>query len=106
MMTAAERETALQRMDEAIGRFYGTAVNIGCHPFIEFAGVMTAYVKSCRRAHENGIDFNDCSRRTGMNLPIESVEIDYLAEKLACIFGDRIVVAEKAIPVGTPTNKG
>ena len=41
-----------------------------------------------------------------MNLPIESVEIDYLAEKLACIFGDRIAVEEQVIPVGTSTNKG
>ena len=105
-MTSAERETALQRMDEAIGRFYGTAVNIGCHPFVEFAGVMTAYVKSCRRAHENGVDFSDCSRHTGMTLPMESIEIDYLVEKLACIFGDRIVVAEQTTPVGTSTNKG
>ena len=52
MMNENEREAALQRMDRAISRFYSEAVQIGVHPFIEFAGVMTAYAKSCRRAHE------------------------------------------------------
>jgi hypothetical protein len=106
MMTAAERETALQRMDEAIGRFYGTAVNIGCHPFIEFAGVMTAYVKSCRRAHEDGVDFSECNRHSGQALPMESVELDYLSEKLGCIFGDRFLVVEQGTAANTPSNMG
>jgi hypothetical protein len=90
MMTKQDRELALQKMDETINRFYGAAVQIGNHPFIEFAGVMTAYVKSCRRAHEAGVDFTECNRHAGRQLPMEGFEVDYLTEKLDCIFGGRI----------------
>ncbi|MBK6616299.1 hypothetical protein [Ottowia sp.] len=90
MMDRDERELALRRMDEAISRFYTTAVNIGNHPFLEFAGVMTAYAKSCRRAHESDIDFTECSRHAGKELPMEGFEVAYLAEKLGCIFGGRV----------------
>ena len=90
MMTAAEREVALKGMEEAIATFYRNAVGVGNHPFIEFAGVMTAYVKSCRRAHEDGVDFTECNRHAGGELPMESFELTYLVEKLDCIFGGRI----------------
>lgn len=94
MMTAQERELALKRMDETVSRFYGSAVQIGNHPFIEFAGVMTAYVKTCRRAHEEGIDFTECNRHSGRPLPMESFEVRYLNEKLDCIFDGRIAAVE------------
>ena len=61
-------------------------MRISNHPFIEFAGVMTAYQKSCRRAHEAGIDFTECNRHGGAALPMEAFEVQYLAEKLDCIF--------------------
>jgi hypothetical protein len=96
MMTPIEREHAIQKMDEAVNRFYGTAINIGNHPFIEFAGVMTAYVKSCRRAHEQGVDFSECNGHSGYALPMESFEITYLNEKLDCIFGGRITATDTA----------
>ena len=90
MMNFSEREVALQRMDETIKRFYSSAVQIHCHPFIEFAGVMTAYLKSAQRAHESGIDFTECNRHSGNPLPMEGFEISYLNEKLDCIFDGRI----------------
>lgn len=89
-MDPAEREQALQAMATAIKSFYGAAVKVGNHPFIEFAGVMTAYQKSCERAHEEGIDFTECNQHAGRQLPMESYEVSYLAEKLNCIFGGRI----------------
>ena len=52
MLTPADRELALSRMEEACSRFYRDAISTGNHPFIEFTGVMQAYIKSCRRAHE------------------------------------------------------
>lgn len=88
-MTPAERDVALQRMDETIKRFYSAAVQIGNHPFIEFAGVMAAYLKSCQRAHEEGIDFTECNQHAGNPLPMEGFEINYLNEKLDCIFDGR-----------------
>ena len=93
-MTNLERQDALEKMDDAIAKFYRSAVGIGNHPFIEFAGVMTAYVKSCRRAHDAGIDFSECNRHAGSTLPIEAFEITYLAEKLDCIFDGRITAVE------------
>jgi hypothetical protein len=94
MMTAQERELALKKMDETVSRFYSSAVQIGNHPFIEFAGVMTAYVKTCRRAHEEGIDFTECNRHSGRPLPMESFEVTYLNEKLDCIFDGRLLAVE------------
>ena len=93
MMTAPEREVALQRMDETIRRFYSAATQIGNHPFIEFAGVMQAYLKTCQRAHDDGIDFTACNRHAGNPLPMEGFEITYLNEKLNCIFDGRISAA-------------
>lgn len=92
-MTPAEREIALTRMEEAIKRFYASAVQIGNHPFVEFAGVMTAYLKSCQRAHEAGIDFTGCNRHAGNPLPMELFEVLYLNEKLDCIFDGRITAS-------------
>jgi len=93
MMNAAERETAIAAMHGAVHRFYLDAIGIGHHPFIEFAGVMTAYVKSCERVHRYGVDFSQCNRHTGRPLPIADFELYYLAEKLGCIFDGRIRAA-------------
>ncbi len=100
MMTPDERELALKRMDETVNRFYGAAVQIGNHPFIEFAGIMTAYVKSCRRAHNVGVDFSNCNQHSGHELPMENFEVDYLAEKLDCIFGGRIKAMARQVEPG------
>jgi hypothetical protein len=94
MMDEAERVQALKRMSEAIRRFYGDAVQIGNHPFIEFAGVMTAYLNSCRAAHEAGIDFTECNVHGGKELPMEQFEVAYLSEKLGCIFTGRVTATE------------
>lgn len=98
MMDENEREAALQRMDRAISRFYSEAVQIGVHPFIEFAGVMAAYAKTCRRAHEAHIDFSECSRHSGRLLPVEDFELDYLNEKLECIFTGQVAMATQEQP--------
>ena len=95
-MLTDEREEALRRMNDAVTAFYRQAVHIGNHPFVEFAGVMTAYVKSCERAHAAGIDFTECNVHAGKQLPMEGVEVDYLVEKLNCVFGGRIVALETA----------
>ena len=66
MLTPADRELALSRMEEACSQ----------------------ELPPCAR----GIDFSDCNRHTGQQLPIESFELAYLAEKLDCIFDGRIEV--------------
>ena len=94
MMDPTERETAIAHMEKTVGAFYTAAQRIGNHPFLEFAGVMAAYVNSCRRAHADGIDFTECNVHSGSPLPIASFEIGYLNEKLNCIFGGRIVAMD------------
>ena len=89
-MNHAERELALERMDQTIRRFYSAALGIGNPPFVEFAGVMTAYLNSCRAAHQQGIDFSENNHHAGSRLPMHAFEADYLAEKIDCIFGGRI----------------
>lgn len=85
-----ERIQALAGMDQLVNAFYAHAQRLNVHPFLEFAGVMRAYVKSCERAHADGIDFSECNAHAGQELPMESFEVRYLNEKLNCIFGGRI----------------
>lgn len=94
MLTPAERVEALAGMDQLVNAFYAHAVRLNVHPFLEFTGVMRAYVQSCERAHADGIDFSECNAHAGQQLPMESFEIRYLAEKLNCIFGGRITAAD------------
>lgn len=98
MMNESEREYALKRMREASNRFYSAAVQIGCHPFIEFTGLLNAYIDSCQAAHREGIDFTECNRHAGKELPLEQHQIAYMAEKLECIFGDRLLVGQAVRP--------
>jgi len=62
---------------------------------------MTAYLRSCERAHEAGIDFTECNAHTGQELPVEAFEVTYLNEKLNCIFGARFA-ATPAAPSQAP----
>ena len=94
MLTVDERAQALAAMDQLVNAFYAHAVRLNVHPFLEFTGVMRAYVQSCERAHADGIDFSECNAHAGQQLPMESFEIRYLAEKLNCIFGGRITAAD------------
>ncbi len=82
-----EREIMLQKMRATAEAFYWAAFRIGCHPFIELAGLMNEYVKVAQRAHSQGIDFNVCSVHSGIALPIETYEAAYIGEKLGCIYG-------------------
>lgn len=86
MMDANERLVALARMQEASDAFYRSAVSIGNHPFIEFAGIMNEYITACRAAHKEGIDFTQCNKHNGQALSLHPVMSDYINEKLECIF--------------------
>lgn len=79
-------------MRQASNAFYAAATQIGNHPFIEFTGLMNEYIQCCERAHEDGIDFTQCSKHSGQLLPMEPHEIDYINEKLECIFTGRILL--------------
>lgn len=83
-----ELAAMLTATQAATDRFYSMARPIGCHQFIEFAGLMTEYVNLCREALERNIDFTTTSiHGRGAPLPMKSVQRDYLDEKLQCIYG-------------------
>jgi hypothetical protein len=82
-----EREAMLRGMHAASEAFYFAAFKIGCHPFIEFTGLINEYIKICERAHAQGFDFNEATAHSGKALPIETYEAAYLGEKLGCIYG-------------------
>lgn len=85
----------LERMQQASNAFYGAAVQIGCHPFIEFTGLLNEYIQICVRAQEQNIDFTQCNTHSGVNLPMRHYEVDYVNQKLECIFTGRSVVKGK-----------
>lgn len=86
MMNAAEREKALVQMRAASAMFYANATRIGVHPFIEFCGLMNEYIKAAQSAHDKGIDFSECNVHSGQGLPLQPFEVDYINEKLMCVF--------------------
>jgi hypothetical protein len=91
-----ERETMLAQMELASASFYRAATSIGNHPFIEFTGLMNEYIKVCRDAHANGMDFTQCNKHAGHELPMAPHQIDYVVEKLECIFTGRSMMKKTA----------
>jgi hypothetical protein len=77
----AELLEMIQQMEHAKDQFYGMAVRIGHHQFIEFTGFMAEYIKMCRDMLKKGIDFTD------QELEAETYQLQYVAEKLDCIYG-------------------
>lgn len=90
--TKEEREVMLEKMHAASGSFYAAACRIGNHPFIEFTGLMNEYINVCQTAHDKGIDFTQCNTHSGMFLPMKEHNINYVNEKLECIFTGRSVM--------------
>jgi hypothetical protein len=86
--TPGSRQRALERMRFAIDQFYTFAQIIGNHTFLEFAGLMGAYVSSCQEMHGRGVDFMT------HNLEIEDHRAGYLGEKLRCIYGRALTQPE------------
>ena len=96
-MTAKERATAIASMKEANAIFYVYAFRIGNHPFIEFCGLMGEYIQACEMAQKKGIDFSDCNAHSGQQLPMAPHMIDYVNEKLDCIFTGRIALCDQRL---------
>lgn len=93
VFSASERVVMLRRMRDAAKVFYGMAVQTNCHPFIEFTGLMNEYISCCEDAHGNGIDFASCNKHAGQHLPMPAHSVDYVNEKLECIFTGRSVMS-------------
>jgi len=87
------RAEALQKMKAASDTFYGLAVRTGCHAFIEFAGLMNEFITLCHKAEDDGVNWLIANTHTNTPIPIREHNIDYLAEKLDCIYGPSLEAA-------------
>ncbi len=84
----SELNSMLLKMRQASRAFYIDAVRTGCHPFIEFTGLMNEYINMCEDALLKGIDFTETSvHGDGQPLPMKEHHRRYLNEKLQCIYG-------------------
>ncbi len=82
-----KRQQMLEQMDKLVETFYWQAFKIGCHPFLEFCGVMSEYLTVVKQAQKAGIDFTNMTAHSGFPLPIHPFNAKYLGEKLGCIYG-------------------
>ena len=86
--TKAELLQMISQMQGASNAFYLYATRIGCHPFIEFTGLMNEYIGMCQNALVQGQDFTETSiHGSGQPLPMKEHNRQYLTEKLECIYG-------------------
>ncbi|HET9623254.1 MAG TPA: hypothetical protein VFP84_17895 [Kofleriaceae bacterium] len=67
--------------------FYGGATQTGIHAFIEFAGLMTMFIDGCAAAEAEGRPWAHADVHSGSHLPLTGNQLDYLREKLVCIYG-------------------
>lgn len=84
----AELEVVVASMRAVSRVFYGGAVHVGHHAFIEFTGLINEYIDVCQNNLAAGVDFTETTvHGSGKGLKIEGFQRAYLAEKLSCIYG-------------------
>jgi hypothetical protein len=69
------------------GLCFSTGVGTHAHGFIEFNGLMSKYIDLLEEACRNGFDPHEMTEHSGRPLPAEPHDMEYLAEKLRCMFG-------------------
>jgi hypothetical protein len=83
-----ELQTMIDKMQSVSDAFYPAAQSTGHHAFLEFTGLMNEYIKLCREALAQGIDFTATTiHGSGQALPMQGFHRRYLDEKLQCIYG-------------------
>lgn len=87
LYTDDELKVILHQMRQASSDLYRAATASGCHPFIEFCGIINEWIKMCEVTMEQGEDFTMANTHTGQPLRAEPYQIKYFAEKFDCIFG-------------------
>jgi hypothetical protein len=90
-----ERAVMLTKMKKLSDEYYANATHIGCHAFIEFAGLMNEFISVCTAAHKQGDDFPFANTHSGVVLPFQPHNLAYLAEKLGCIYGPALLASEE-----------
>jgi len=88
--TRAELQGMIDRMHEVSDAFYAGAFRAGCHGFIEFCGLMNEYIKVCQQSLDGGVDFSSANTHSEKPLVVHGYNINYIVEKIDCIFGPTI----------------
>lgn len=82
-------EEIVEAMKIASHNYYREAISTNCHTFIEFTGLINEYIKICERnLQQRGVDFTQTSVHSPgePRLHIEGWELQYINDKLRCIF--------------------
>jgi len=95
--TFEERAHILNRMRAASNAFYVAAANAGCHAFIEFTGLMNEFIKLCEDAEQQGTDWVHANVHGDVHLPFKPYHVEYLSEKLECIYGRRLQLVDDSV---------
>lgn len=94
-----ELQDTLAQMRRVSTAFYVGARSLGCHPFIEFTGLINEYILICQYALDQGIDFTAAHEHSGVALPLLTFHVEYIAEKFACIFGPSFRAREDTVRI-------
>ena len=92
---APELRACLDKMETISDAFYRGAVRTENHAFIEFTGLINEYIKICSHAAERGQDFRESSTHTSQRMAIAPFQLDYIREKLECIYGIDVLAGAK-----------
>lgn len=94
-MTALTPQETLQAMRRASDVFYTLAAQSQCHAYLEFTGILNEYIKICEENLAKGVDFREENVHKGNNqMVIKDYQIDYMNEKLECIFQGLITMQQ------------
>lgn len=85
--TPEGRKEILRRMRLLTSMFYAGATKTGCHAIVEFTGLINEFIEVCAKAEEAGINWLEANAHGDSRLPYETHHIQYLSEKLNCIYG-------------------
>lgn len=86
----AHVEVTLQKMRHAVFGFQWQAVNSGDHALVEFANLMQNYLECAEKTAARGEDFVALGIDRSRTIDIDDRDEVYIAEKLSCIYGDRL----------------
>jgi len=94
-------------MQAAWMAFYRDAASIGCHAFLEFSGLMAKFIDLCRQAEASGEPWLRANVHSGQHLAFEGHDVDYLLEKLECIYGMHFRLDQRvpAVPPADPRRR-
>lgn len=88
--TLGEMREMIRKMRQANSAFYAMATGTGCHAFIEFCGLQAKFIDLCQESLDQGVEFPNANRHSGIGLKIQEHHAYYLGEKFDCIYGHTI----------------